>query len=102
VTDQLPSKDLVERLRWKWADHGSGYNSEYTADLMAAADEIDRLTRKLETCGLECSEGLKRLAAENERLRTTLSGIASCASCEMCRGAAKRALGTGQPPGDVP
>jgi excinuclease UvrABC ATPase subunit len=31
--------------------------------------EIETLTRKLDTCGLECSEGLRRLAAENERLK---------------------------------
>lgn len=67
-TARGPSKDLVERLRWKWADHGSGYNSEHTADLMAAADEI-------------------------ERLRTCLTGIASCSTCEVCRGAATLALG---------
>jgi hypothetical protein len=35
--------DIVDRLRWKWADHGHGYNSDYTADLMEAADEIERL-----------------------------------------------------------
>lgn len=58
--EQRPSKDLsirpitnatseglVERLRWKWADHGMGHNSDYTADLMASADEIERLREAL-------------------------------------------------------
>jgi hypothetical protein len=38
-----PKRDIVDRLRWTWADHGQGYNSEYTKDLMEAADEIERL-----------------------------------------------------------
>jgi hypothetical protein len=40
-------RDIVDRLRWTWADHGQGYNSEYTADLMEAAEEIERLREML-------------------------------------------------------
>ena len=34
---------LQNRLRFKWADNGSGHMSDYTADLILAADTIDAL-----------------------------------------------------------
>jgi hypothetical protein len=85
--DQLPSKerDILAELR---ALPGAYRLLGYTA-----AEEIETLRRKLDTCGLECSEGLNRLAAENERLRACLSSIQGCGSCAMCSGAAQRALG---------
>lgn len=55
--------------------------------------EIERLQLENDTCGLECSATLKSLVAENERLRTCLTGISTCSTCEACRGAALRALG---------
>jgi hypothetical protein len=82
MTDQLPSKDQVR------------ITPELAGDLLRrAAATIERLERKLDTCGLQCAATLKSLVAENERLRTCLTGITSCSACEACRGAAQRALG---------
>lgn len=96
MTDPVPSKDvdLPTLMAWLRERHsylvGLGAKETYEGLIHA---HIERLERRLNECGLECSEGLKRLAAENERLRACLTGIASCASCEMCRGAAQRAPG---------
>jgi hypothetical protein len=95
TTDQVPSKDLTlaEALELVRKHEQWFKERDVPSVSRTLVREIERLQRENDTCGLECSEGLNRLAAENERLRTTLSGIASCASCEMCRGAANRALG---------
>jgi hypothetical protein len=42
-------------------------------------------------------EGIRR---ELDKLRIALTGIASCSTCEACRGAATLALGAAQPPRD--
>lgn len=87
MTDHLPSKDkLLIELR--------GWHTLKGADCFRqAADEIETLRRKLNECGLECSATMKSLVADNERLRTALTGISTCSTCEACRGAALRALG---------
>jgi hypothetical protein len=67
MTDQLPSKER----------NGPPFTVDRYGTLAAAVTaerdwlrgEVERVTRKLDTCGLECSEGLNRLAAENERLK---------------------------------
>lgn len=74
MNEQRPSKELCDRLRFTWADNGSGYNSDFTKDLNVAADEI-------------------------ERLQAAMRGIQSCSTCEACRGAATLALdGAPTPP----
>jgi hypothetical protein len=95
MTDPLPSKDLAERLR---KEAQAGWHGDFAAFLTSCADEIDRLQRQNDTCGLQCSATMKSLLAEVEQLRTTLTGISTCSTCEACRGAARLALG--QPPGD--
>jgi hypothetical protein len=82
MTEQRPSKELFSDLSLLRA---SGFDD--------AADEIQRLQRENDTCGLQCSATMKSLVAENEKLRTALTGIASCSTCEACRGAARLALG---------
>jgi hypothetical protein len=59
--------NIVNNLRWKWADHGHGYNSEYTADLMEAADEIERLTA--------ATKGLSRLCSTHGKEVVRLRGL---------------------------
>lgn len=74
--EQLPSKDvdLPKLMSWLRERHsylvGLGAKETYEGLIHA---HIERLERRLNECGLECSEGLKRLAAENERLRACLA-----------------------------
>src|SRR5690606_16857031 len=71
------SRDLAKQLR----DNATVLLAPGTAiptgaiagALRMAADEIERLTRKLDTCGLQCSATLKSLVAENEELRRELA-----------------------------
>lgn len=43
-------KELCDRLRFTWADNGSGYNSDFTKDMNAAADAIERLQQHIVRC----------------------------------------------------
>jgi hypothetical protein len=115
MTDHLPSKKLVDGVIG-CSDHGCvfghpggmGTNGgchclsdlrppdlrrRVTKNVRVLRAEIDRLQRENDTCGLQCSATMKSLVAENERLRTALTGISTCSTCEACRGAALRALG---------
>ena len=94
MTDQLPSKDLLTRLRLPLM-----YDTNISAvtaninianqDRRQAADEIERLRSDLADAEVE----LERRQAKIMSLRTTLRGIQSCSTCEACRGAATLALG---------
>jgi hypothetical protein len=113
MTDPVPSKkrdiadDLLEAVTvlgepsHREAVAGTigraaGVINRLRSDLEELHDAHDTLERKLDSCGVECSATMKSLLAENERLRTTLTGISTCSTCEACRGAAQRALG-GEP-----
>lgn len=73
-----PSKDLVR------------ITPELAGELLRqAADEIERLQRENDGLTRDCND--KDITIE--RLRTTLTGISTCSTCEACRGAALRALG---------
>lgn len=85
-SEPLPSKDLVSRLRAvsrsasKWAIvskqvEDPEYKTIYELITKVADESADEI----------------------ERLRTALTGISTCGTCEACRGAALRALG-----GEVP
>lgn len=66
---------------------------QLTEALVKRRERIGHLQREIDTCGLQCSATMKSLLAENEQLRTALTGISTCSTCEACRGAALRALG---------
>jgi hypothetical protein len=55
----MNEQSLQDRLRFKWADNGAGYNTEYTADLNAAADVIDKLQAEIERLS-----SINRIAAQ--------------------------------------
>jgi len=83
MSEHLPDVDqLPERLRdpMKVLDRGER--------MCAVMDEING------DCGsIKVAGRFVDLQDEIERLRTTLTGIASCSTCEVCRGAATLALG---------
>jgi hypothetical protein len=70
---QLPSKerDILAELRRYHAEIVACDGAECEAMRLTrwAIEEIERLSRNLDTCGLECSSTLKSLVAENEELR---------------------------------
>lgn len=91
MTDPVPSKDQLKLWRLRVERYGGMQLTK--PESLAMFDLIERLQRENDTCGLQCSATLKSLVAENERLRTALTGISTCSTCEVCRGAAERALG---------
>ena len=40
------TQELLDKLRFTYADNGSGYNSDFTLTLQKAADLIEKLTRE--------------------------------------------------------
>jgi hypothetical protein len=104
VTDQLPSKEQVSRLRIEHS-HGlsddaadeierlqaevANISEQYTNYHDWAQDEIERARRTAEYWKAEHFAG----NVEIDRLRTALTGISTCSTCEACRGAARLALG---------
>lgn len=41
------TQELLDKLRFTYADNGSGYNSDFTLTLQRAADLIEELTQEL-------------------------------------------------------
>lgn len=85
-SEQRPSKDRLP-FSWTWDESARTWR-------MSMVDMGDGLL-----AGYDHFAGYyeRRLIEEIHRLRTTLTGIQSCATCEVCRGAATRALGGGEP-----
>jgi hypothetical protein len=77
MTDHLPSKELDEAI--------AAANRQLDEPFADPDDDIRTVARQF----LRSRETI-------ERLCTALRGIASCSTCEACRGAATMALGDGR------
>jgi hypothetical protein len=83
---------LISRLRSDQEDHDHSFNLRWKAD-MRAIERWQEAHPGNELTWPDHADLCVWLLEENERLRTTLTGISTCSTCEACRGAAQRALG---------
>lgn len=88
VTDQLPTNETLSELFQYVIDLSHDMDAYHSQKLMEVAGIIGGVIASRAP-----RDQLKSLVAENERLRTCLTGISTCSTCEACRGAARLALG---------
>lgn len=84
MTDHLPSKDQL--AHWREITDGR-YETLLASAAREMVDEIERLQRENDTCGLQCSATLKSLVAENEELRRDLTRTESAHAVVMSENA---------------